>query len=111
MIDGIRDNQIAMYINAAFFGGIGWHGMIITRDGDRAVSGITHNADDSVAVRVAWSYYESGPSIGLCKAAAVSYSEDYNPAAPAAATWADIGALNYSYDVDGNLTGATWAYA
>ncbi|MCL2297808.1 MAG: hypothetical protein FWC38_05980 [Proteobacteria bacterium] len=111
LVDGIRDNQIAMYLNAALYGGIGWNGPTITRDGyGRATRGIATNADDPVAVRVDWTYYTTGPAEGLCQAAALYYSEDYTGDG-SAATWAAVGTLTFTYDAGGNLLSSVWAYA
>ncbi|MDR0769930.1 MAG: hypothetical protein LBE75_01830 [Burkholderiales bacterium] len=110
-IDGIRDNQIAMYLNAALYGGIGWHGPTITRDGEgRATRGIATNADDPVAARVDWTYYPSGPAEGLCQSAVLYYSEDYTGDG-SAATWAQVGTLTFTYDAGGNLVSSVWTYA
>lgn len=110
-IDGIRDNQIAMYLNAALYGGIGWHGPAITRDADgNATQAIATNASDPVAVKIVWTYYQDGPAQGLCKSAALSYSEDHNGDG-STATWADVGTLNFTYDADGNLLPPVWTYA
>lgn len=110
-IDGIRDNQIAMYLNAALYGGIGWHGPVITRDADgRATRGIATNANDPVAARVDWAYYPDGPAQGLCSSATLSYSEDYTGDG-SAATWQPVGTLSFTYDAEGNLLPSVWSYA
>ncbi|MDR0250938.1 MAG: hypothetical protein LBI35_06490 [Burkholderiales bacterium] len=110
-IDGIRDNQIVMYLNAALYGGIGWNGPAITRDGEgRATHGIATNAADPVAARVDWAYYADGPAEGLCQAATLYYSEDHTGDG-STATWAQVGALTFTYDASGNLVSSSWAYA
>jgi hypothetical protein len=102
-IDGIRYNQLATYVNAALNGGVGWHGMIVQEDANgNAISGITKNADDTVAVKVEWTYDVTGDN---CDTATFSYSEDNG------ATWEEIGTITYTYDANGNITASQWVYA
>jgi hypothetical protein len=111
-IDSIRNNQIAMYLNAALYGGIGWTSSVIERDSEgRATRCIATNQDDQVAVMVTHYYHTAGAGAaeGSVSLTGVHYSTDYT-GDQHAATWMSIGYVEFYYDSTGNLVSAPWSY-
>lgn len=106
VIDEVRENLMALR-DAVVAGGAS------LKDFDLAVSGgtpeeptthiYTHKVDTNIKVKCVVVWGTAGGSLGSITSAALSLSVD------SGAVYDPIGTKTFTYDVNGNLTGATWS--